>query len=89
LARFDRAQKYRSDDEETDMTQMNEGGNKETHRVLQRRPTLDEATSGRLTVVTGHVFRSAEGKVAVTMADGQIREFEAAAVDRHGASFGE
>lgn len=67
------------------MTQMNEGGNKETHRVLQRRP----ATSGRLTVVTGHVFRSAEGKVAVTMADGQIREFEAAAVDRHGASFGE
>jgi hypothetical protein len=45
-------------------------------------PTLEEATSGRLTVVTGQVFRTEEGKVAIATADGQTIELDAAAVAR-------
>lgn len=64
------------------MPEFNEGGKKEFAAFLKGRPTWDEANSGRLTVVTGQVFQCGDGKVAVTTADGQTLEIEAAAVEQ-------
>src|SRR5574338_117957 len=64
------------------MTTQCEGGNKEFLAFLTEAPSLDEASSGATTELTGLVSRVAEGRFAITIDDGRTYELDAAAVQR-------
>jgi hypothetical protein len=59
-----------------------EGDAKAFAEYLRKVPTLDEASSGKTVTLTGVVFRSGEGRFAITCQDGQTLELEAEAVQR-------
>ena len=59
-----------------------EGGNKEFLDFLKRSPTLDELNADESTELSGVVTRAADGKFALTTADGQTYELDPAGVQR-------
>lgn len=64
------------------MAEKPEGGGKEFLTFLRSVPTLEEATSGATTQLTGMVFRGEEGRFAITTGEGQTYELDASAVQR-------
>lgn len=64
------------------MAEKPEGGGKEFLTFLRSVPTLEEATSGATTQLTGMVFRGEEGRFAITTGEGQTYELDANAVQR-------
>jgi len=64
------------------MAEKPEGGGKEFQAFLRSVQTLEEATSSATTQLTGMVFRSEEGRFAITTGEGQTYELDATAVQR-------
>lgn len=64
------------------MTTPSEGGNKEFLAFLREAPSLDDASSGATTELTGVVTRAGEGRFAMTTGDGRTIELDPAAVKR-------
>ncbi len=59
-----------------------EGGSKEFQAFLKGSPSVDDAARAQTTIVTGMVFRSGDGKFALTGSDGQTLELPADAVEK-------
>jgi hypothetical protein len=57
-------------------------GSAEFLEFLKSAPTLDEATSQKVTELTGIVSRTSDGKFAITVSEGQTYELDAGAVQR-------
>lgn len=73
----------------TDTENGNKGDGGGFAEFLRDAPSLDEASSGETTEVTGLISRTAEGRFAVTTADGTTYDLEVGAVRRFQAVEGQ
>jgi hypothetical protein len=60
----------------------NQNGNKEFLEFLRSAPSLEDASAGATTELTGLVSRTTDGRFAITTGDGQTFEMEVGAVQR-------